>query len=161
MNQLALHDVISTATVSPQPNVAEWAVPPAQTVVAPGKMSKWKFWGVLLAPALAMGWATTGAARDCHVKPIPLVLGQDTQVTAAVPRGVSCSMRVRPGNAMVEDLRIDAPPHHGELAPRGRTGVYYRPDRKFKGEDSFAFALRGGSSAARATSVVRVLVTVK
>jgi hypothetical protein len=56
---------------------------------------------------------------------------------------------------------IHVPPRYGELAPRGRTGVFYRPDPKFKGEDSFAFALRGGPSSSHAKSVIRVQVTVK
>jgi hypothetical protein len=160
MNQLALRDAISTARVrrAPEPAVAE---PEARPIPAPGKMSRWLVWGLVVAPAAAMVWSTTGAARDCHLKPIALVLGLDTQISASVPRGVSCSVRTLAGDAIVEDLTIHSPPWHGDLAPRGRTGVFYRPDPKFRGEDSFAFALRGGPGSSHAKSVIRVQVIVK
>jgi hypothetical protein len=160
MNQLALRDAIFTprARVAPGPAAAAPTTLPASR---PGRMSGWLVWCLVVAPAAAMLWATTGAARDCHLKPIALVLGLDTQITATVPSGVSCSVRTLTGDATIADLTIDSPPRYGELAPRDRTGVFYRSDPKFKGEDSFIFALRGGSSSAHAKSVVRVHVTVK
>jgi hypothetical protein len=165
MNQLTLRKAAATAKVHSGlpsiPTFTEPLTPPAAPAFAPGKMLKWLLGGILLAPAATMVWATTGAARDCHLKPITLVLGADTQISATVPRGMPCSIRALTGSAMVEDLTIDSPPQHGELTPRGRTGVFYRPDPKFKGEDFFAFGLRGGPSSSRATSIIRVRVTVK
>ena len=161
MTQVALGDAISTARVRQAPEAAV-VDPAAQPVPAPGRLSRWLVCGLVVAPAAAiMLCSTTGAARNCHLKPIALVLGLDTEISATVPSGVPCSVRTLTGEATVEDLVIHVPPRYGELAPRGRTGVFYRPDPKFKGEDSFAFALRGGPSSSHAKSVIRVQVTVK
>jgi hypothetical protein len=160
MKPLALREAISTTSVrqAPEPTVEE---PAARPTPVSDKMSKWLVWGLLAASAAAIVWSTIGAARDCRFKPIALTLGLDTQISAIVPRGVPCSVRTLTGDATVADLAIHSPPRHGDLAPRGRTGVFYRPDPKFTGEDSFAFALRGGPGSSRTESVIRVQVTVK
>jgi hypothetical protein len=161
MNQLSLRDALSANVHRLTP--VEVAAEPDQAAAAAtsGNLSKWLACTILLATAAATIWVTTAGARDCRLKPIPLVLGVDMQVSATVQSGAPCSIRARTGSAWVEGLSIDSPPRHGELAPRGRTGVFYRPDPKFKGEDSFAFALRGGPRSSRATSVIRVRVTVE
>lgn len=160
MKQLALPEAISTAVVrqAPEPALAESA---ARAIPVSDKMSRWLVWGLAVASVAAMIWSTTHAARDCRFKPIALALGLDKQIAATVPRGVPCSVHTLTGEATVEDLTIQSPPRHGELAPRGRTGVLYRPDPNFKGEDSFAFELRGGPSSSHAKSTVRVQVTVQ
>jgi hypothetical protein len=160
MKPLTLREAISTARVqeAPEPTVEE---PAARPIPAPGIMSRSLVWGLVVASAAATVWSMTGAARDCRFKPITLALGLDRQISATVPRGVPCSVRTLTGDATVEDLAVHSPPRHGELAPRGRTGVFYRPDPKFKGEDSFAFALRGGPNSSHAQSIIRVQMTVK
>jgi hypothetical protein len=156
MKQFAWGNAISAA------REAAVGDPAARPIPAAGSLSRWLVWGLVVAlAAVATLWSTTGAARDCHFKPIPLVLGLDTEISATVPSGVPCSVRTLTGEATVEDLMIHSPPRFGELAPRGRTGVFYRPDPKFKGEDSFIFALRDGASSSHAKSVIRVQVTVK
>ena len=55
----------------------------------------------------------------------------------------------------LDGLSIDAAPQYGTLSPRGRTGVIYRPDRAFTGNDTFVFSLHGRSS-----STVRIRASV-
>jgi hypothetical protein len=160
MKQLALPEAISTAAArqAPEPTLLE---PAARPVPVSDKMSRWLVWGLAVASVAAMIWSTTHAARDCRFKPIALAIGLDRQIAAAVPRGMPCSVQTLTGEATVEDLTIQSPPRHGELAPRGRTGVFYRPDPNFKGEDSFAFEMRGGPSSSYAKSIVHVQVNVQ
>ena len=118
-------------------------------------------WGFVALSVLIVGAMVAGgmaSARSCRVRPIPLTLGAGTEISIAVPAETPCTLVVRTGGAALGEMTVDAPPRSGTLTPRGRTGVVYRPDRGFKGDDAFAFTLR--SSSARASSVVRVRAVV-
>jgi hypothetical protein len=158
MDQVTLRRPASPEPVLPRLRLVPPAPEPPPVLV---KKTKWLLVGISFALAAAVVWLTTGAARECQLKPIPVVFGQDTEVAVEAPSGTPCSVRALTGSTTVEDLRIESQPQFGAVVPRGRTGVVYRPDPKFKGEDSFTFALRGGASSLRATSVVRVHVTLK
>ncbi len=97
----------------------------------------------------------------CRNDPGRLIFGETFEVAMNLDRNTACSVWLRPGSASVDKLDITSPPRHGTLAPRGRTGVIYRADRNFKGEDFFAFAMHGQSAAYNGTSVVRVRVQVR
>jgi hypothetical protein len=97
----------------------------------------------------------------CRNTPGHLIFGQTFDVSMSLDRNTACSVWLHPGSAAVETLEVTSPPRHGSIGMRGRTGVIYRADRNFKGEDFFTFAMRGQSSAYRGTSVVRVRVTVR
>ena len=124
----------------------------------PRAMPAWSFVGLSLVCAGAMVWTGILGARDCRVEPIPLALGRHSDVPIALPANRPCAILVKAGSTPLDDITIDAPPQHGTLALRGRTGVVYRPDRGFKGDDAFVFTLR--SSSAGASSVVRVRAVV-
>src|SRR5262245_12565082 len=82
---------------------------------------------------------------NCQSRPVPFVAGLAFSVAISVPAGRACSVAVNIGSVAVKSFKIDAPPAHGELVPRGRTGVVYIPQPSFKGEDAFAFSIEGGS----------------
>lgn len=107
-----------------------------------------------------MVWAGILGARDCHVGPIPLTLGRESDVTITLPANTPCTILVRAGSAVLDDIAVDAPPDRGTLTARGRTGVVYRPHPGFKGVDSFGFSLYGRSRSTReaATFHVRAIV---
>ena len=61
----------------------------------------------------------------------------------------------------IEEIAIDVMPQHGTATLRGRTGVTYRPAPRFKGDDSFAFSVRGRAGSTTGRSLVQVRATVK
>lgn len=97
----------------------------------------------------------------CRNTPSRLIFGETFDVTMNLDRNTACSVLLRPGSAAVDKLEITTPPRYGALSPRGRTGMVYRADRNFTGEDFFAFAMRGQSAAYNGTSVVRVRVQIR
>jgi hypothetical protein len=62
---------------------------------------------------------------------------------------------------VIDALTVTAAAQHGSLAPRGRTGIIYRAQGDYRGEDSFALALRGRAGGDDAVAIVRVRVTVR
>ena len=120
----------------------------------------WCFVGLSGLCVLAMVSAGILGAHDCRVAPIPLALGHQTEVSIALPANTPCTILVQGGSAILDNLRIDVPPHRGTLTPRGRTGVVYRPRAGFKGADTFDFSLRGGSRATYETATIRVRASI-
>jgi hypothetical protein len=110
---------------------------------------------------LAIPGAMQIPLSGCRNDPGRLVFGETFEVEMNLSRNTACPVLLRPGSASVDKLEITTLPRHGALAPRGRTGVIYRADRNYKGEDFFAFAMRGQSAAYNGTSVVRVHVQVR
>ena len=149
MNQLNLEQAMSTARSAELPASPE-ALQRAKTA-----------WLLAGAGVLAiMFWTHAPGARDCQVKPLPMVFGFSTEISVTMPAGVPCTIAVQPGGS-VHELTIDAKPENGTVAARGRTGVTYRPHPKFKGEDRFSFSLVGGSNAPHDVSAIHVRAVVK
>ena len=111
--------------------------------------------------ACAMFAANALGSHGCQAKPIPLVLGFDTQISISTSAGTPCPLMLRTGGIPLDELSVEAQPQHGTVTARGRTGVVYRPSPAFKGEDTFAFSVRGSPSARSETSVVRVRAIVR
>ncbi len=103
-----------------------------------------------------MAFAGALGSSDCRAKPIPVVLGTDSEISIGLPVGTPCTILVDVGSKVVEDFTIGAPPEHGTLMLRGRTGVIYRPKPRFSGDDAFAFSLSSRSSATGGSSTIRV-----
>lgn len=97
----------------------------------------------------------------CRVSPVGLALGAETVATMQTGSGMACTVAVRAGSAAIDDITVTAQPGHGSIAPRGRTGVIYRPEGRYRGEDGFELALRGRAGAHEGVAVVRVRVTVR
>lgn len=117
--------------------------------------------GSLLALTVICLSAFSSAAPDCRVSAVPLTFGAQADATITMKAGLACPIVVRAGSASVDKLEILSMPQAGTVAERGRTGVTYRPQAGFKGEDSFIFAMRGRSDAHSGTSIVRVSVSVR
>jgi hypothetical protein len=121
----------------------------------------WAFVGLGAVCVVAMVWVGLAGAPDCHVQPMPLALGTDSSASIAMPANTPCTVTVTAGGASIEEIAIDVMPRHGTAMLRGRTGVTYRPAPRFKGDDSFAFSIRGRAGSTSGRSLVQVRATVK
>ena len=118
--------------------------------------------GAALLSVLIVGLAAAlWMPSSCQSRPIPFAADSQSMVAISVPAGRACSVSVALGSVAVTSFKIDAQPAHGELVPRGRTGVIYIPKSNFKGEDAFAFSIEGRSEVASGTSLVRVMAAVR
>ena len=98
---------------------------------------------------------------ECQSAPVRLALGSEATATMTTGAGAACAIVLVAPAINVADLKIVVAPQHGTATPRGRTGAIYRPDAKYRGDDSFEFVLRGRSVAEDGVAVVRVQVTVR
>jgi Bacterial Ig domain len=121
----------------------------------------WCLVGLSALCVVAMVAAGALSARGCRVAPIPLTLGAGTELSVTIPADTPCTILIPAGSATLDDITVDAPPQHGTLTARGRTGTVYRPNRGFKGEDEFAFSLNARSGAGRESSIIRVQASIK
>lgn len=103
-------------------------------------------------------WASILGSRDCGVPPISL--GRSSDLSVALSANTPCAILVKPPSAPIDDIAIDAPPQHGTLTSRGRTGVVYRPHPGFRGSDSFGFSLHRRSDAAPRSFPIHVRLTI-
>jgi hypothetical protein len=118
--------------------------------------------GAALLSVLIVGLAAAlWMPANCQSRPIPFAADSQSMVAISVPSGRACSVSVALGSTAVTSFRIDAQPAHGELVPRGRTGVIYIPKSNFKGEDAFAFSIEGRSDVGSGRSMVRVMAAVR
>jgi hypothetical protein len=115
----------------------------------------------LLAAVVAARTFNVIAVPECRATPVPLGFGREIEAKIVVSGGVPCPLSLRPVSARVDAMSIAAPPRHGVVTPRGRTGLVYRPFRGFRGEDTFSFSLHGRSGQSSGTAIVRVGVTVQ
>ena len=100
-------------------------------------------------------------AAECQSAPVRLALGSHTGATMTMGAGAACAIALTGIDLTVNELAVLTAPRHGKVAPRGRTGVVYRADSGYRGEDTFDFAVRGRSDGEDGISVVRVQVTVR
>jgi hypothetical protein len=108
-----------------------------------------------------MVWTGILGARDCRVEPIALALGRQSNVPIALPADAPCTILVKAGSAVLDGITIDAPPRHGTLALRGRTGVVYRPNPGFRGDDAFAFSLHRRSGTVPDSAAIQVRAVIE
>ena len=70
-----------------------------------------------------MVWADFLGARDCHVTPMPLALGIASRTPITVPANSPCTILIRAGKVVRDDLTVDIPPLRRTPTARMRTGV--------------------------------------
>lgn len=164
MNQLNLEQAMSSARAIPELprplQAVEYPYHSADSIAARSVTPVWLLFGAAFLCVCAMFWVHGLGSHDCRTKPLPLVFGFSTELAVTMPAGVPCTIAVQPGGS-VHQLTIEAEPENGTLAARGRTGVTYRPNPRFKGEDRFVFSLAGGSNTPHETSAIHVRALVK
>jgi hypothetical protein len=111
-------------------------------------------------------WSTMKALElrppsACYASPVRLTFGAETATRIETSSGTACTVVMQAGAAVIEELTITVAAQHGSIAPRGRTGVIYRAQDNYRGEDSFALALRGRSETQHGVAIVRVRVNVQ
>src|SRR5437879_273708 len=97
----------------------------------------------------------------CDAPPVRLTFGAETAARIETGSGTACAVAMQAGATVIEDLTVTVAPQHGSISPRGRTGVVYRARDNYRGEDSFALALRGRSETQHGVAIVRVRVNVQ
>lgn len=97
----------------------------------------------------------------CQSGPVRLTLGSETPATVTMGSGAACVISFFAPAASMNDLKVIVGPRHGTVTPRGRTGVIYRADAKYRGEDGFDLAVRGRSDSREGVAIVRVKVGVR
>jgi hypothetical protein len=111
-------------------------------------------------------WSTMKALElrppsTCRALPVRVMFGAEIATRIETGSGTACTLAVQTGAAVIDALTVTAAAQHGSLAPRGRTGIIYRAQGDYRGEDSFALALRGRAGGDDAVAIVRVRVTVR
>jgi hypothetical protein len=105
-------------------------------------------------------------ASECAPLPTSVVVGQEVEATLTVSPRTPCPIVAGSTAASIEEYTIVDPPKHGTLMQRRGTGMVYQSHGNFRGQDSFAIAIRGKifdayEGTVDGTSVVRAHVTVK
>jgi hypothetical protein len=144
----------ATRTASRVHRSLELGEPASELMDTRPALSAWCFVALSILCVAAMVWASMLGARGCHVEPI--APGRASDVSIKLPANTPCTILVRTGNAVLDDIVVHAPPKHGTLTSRGRTGVVYRPAPGFKGSDSFIFSLQRRPNSVPETTVVHV-----
>jgi hypothetical protein len=122
--------------------------------------------GCAILLGLIGAWSTMQALAlrppsACGALPVRLTFGAETATRIETGSGNACTVAVQAGAGVIDDLTVTAAAQHGSIAPRGRTGIIYRPQGNYRGEDSFALALRGRAGGDDGVAIVRVRVTVR
>jgi hypothetical protein len=146
----------ATRTASRVHRSLELGEPASELLDARRALPGWCFVALSVLCVAAMVGASFLGSRGCRLAPIPFALGRDSDVSITLPANTPCTILIQTGNAVLDDIAVQAPPERGTLTSRGRTGVVYRPRPGFKGSDAFDFSLRGLLNGARETSIVRV-----
>ena len=144
----------ATRTASHVHRSLDLGEPASEIVDARRALPAWCFVALSILCVAAMVWASMLGARGCHVEPI--APGRTSDVSITLSANTPCTILVRTGNAVLDDIIVQASPEHGTLTSRGRTGVVYRPAPGFKGSDAFALSLRGRPNSVSETTVVHV-----
>ena len=120
--------------------------------------------GLICAAILGLGLAWRLALPPpaaCDPAPLVFHIGRDIDTDLALRAGAQCPVYVLPGQAALDQPVVTQAPLHGSIALRGHTGVTYRPDPGFHGDDIFAVALNGRTPDRAGAMTIRVRVAVK
>jgi hypothetical protein len=101
------------------------------------------------------------ARTECHAAPIPLKFGGAIDTTMSTIGGQACTLMTHIGSASVEDIVVETSPRFGSVTPRGRSGIIYRPQPAYAGNDYFAVELKGRANSETGAMKLRVAVTVR
>ena len=94
---------------------------------------------VVVAGSFWFGQASRETLGGCTTNPLSTEFMPELNVAMTVKSGVACAIWARVITTFVDTLDVVTPPRHGTLRTRGLSGVIYRPDKDYVGEDAFAF----------------------
>lgn len=112
----------------------------------------------MLALWVATLLSNAGAPARCSATPVRPAFGAETIAAMTAAPGNPCIVFLQPTAGPLEELAVATPPSHGIVAVRGRTGVTYRAEARYRGEDAFVLRLRNREGG---VATVRVRVEVR
>jgi hypothetical protein len=120
------------------------------------------FFAILAALTLTLVGVTRAFAPiECSLDPSSMLPYADSAVTAYSRRGAPCLVAPRNSDGRVKAVEVVAGPRNGKISMRGATGLFYVPNSRFKGTDSFTFrVLRRTDANEVAASIVNMTVNV-
>ncbi len=98
---------------------------------------------------------------ECSLDPQSMPPFADSTATAYSRRGAPCFVAPLNGDGRIKSVEVVAGPRNGRVSMRGTTGLFYVPNSRFKGTDSFTFrVLRRTDTNEVAASIVNMTVNV-
>src|SRR6185295_18211785 len=102
---------------------------------------------------VVMAGGAFAQTRDCPVAGTPAPIGFNSQGTIDLTSGESCNLFLKtPGT--IESSKITQRPKNGSLKMLGSANALYTPKPGFRGDDEFAFTLKGRTQRASGTSII-------
>jgi hypothetical protein len=114
--------------------------------------------------ASSWAWSASTSRRavsKCQITSIPVVLGPITELTMTAKQGASCPIFVRTTIAAIDRIVVTVKPRNGTATPRATSGIIYRSNSRFTGDDFFVFNTWFNLLNYKKKSEVRVKVTVR
>jgi hypothetical protein len=115
---------------------------------------------VLAVSGLALWAKAPRLIGDCRTAPRPMLLAEQVEATMTIRGRTPCLIIAQLTNDTISGLDVIRKPNNGKLTVRGRTGLIYHPDRNFRGQDYFEYAMDRSAAAGATRSMVRVHVKV-
>lgn len=98
--------------------------------------------------------------RDCRLQPHWLGPKSDDSATATSRGGAPCLISARNTNSNIEALELVTPPRNGRIDTRGKTGLIYVPNSRFKGQDVFNLKVLHKNEPDTASRIITMKVKV-
>lgn len=120
------------------------------------------FFAILAALTLTLvGVTRSFAPIECSLDPRSMLPYADSAATAYSRRGAPCFVAPHNSDGRIKSLEVVAGPRNGKISMRGLTGLFYVPNSRFKGTDSFTFrVLRRTNANEVVASIVNMTVNV-
>jgi len=97
----------------------------------------------------------------CQVAPQLRPLSGNVEALMIVRNGHACAVHSAATQTIGKLVHLTTEPRYGVVTKRGTTGLIYRQNSKFRGDDFFAYVVYTGSSAKSAIAWIRVRVRVE
>lgn len=120
------------------------------------------FFTILAALTLTLvGVTRSFAPIECSLDSRSMLPYADSTATAYSRRGAPCFVAPNNRDGRIKSVEVVAGPRNGKISMRGATGLFYAPNSRFRGTDSFTFrVLRRTEANEVATSIVNMTVHV-
>ncbi len=99
--------------------------------------------------------------NECRLSPLPQPGVAATEAAMTVKSGVLCPFSAKSAWASVDEIAVVTPPRSGTVIPQDHTGLIYRSNAGFHGEDSFSVEMHMRSPVLTGKSLVHFTVAVR